>query len=106
MYAIIEDGSRQFKVSEGDLLRIDLIDVDDETKTVEFDRVLLAADGDKITVGTPVIEGAKVAAEITKDILGGKKVSPVAVSSKNHGTGADLPSCCHRVVDDSRRTGS
>ncbi len=74
MYAIIEDGGRQFKVSEGDLLRIDLIDVDDETKTVEFNRVLLLADGENITVGTPVVEGAKVAAEITNERVAGKKV--------------------------------
>ena len=74
MYAIIEDGGRQFKVSEGDLLRIDLIDVDDEAKTIEFDRVLLLADGDKITVGTPVVDGAKVVGEVTKDRVSGKKV--------------------------------
>lgn len=74
MYAIIEESGRQFKVSEGDLLRIDLIDVDDESRTVEFDRVLLVADGDKVTVGTPVVEGAKVSAEVTKDRVGGKKV--------------------------------
>ena len=74
MYAIIEDGGRQFKVSEGDLLRIDLIDVSDETKTVEFDRVLLVADGEKITVGTPVVDGAKVVGEVTKDRVGGEKV--------------------------------
>ncbi len=74
MYAIIEDGGRQFKVSEGDLLRIDLIDVDDETKTVEFERVLLVADGDKITVGTPVVDGAKVVGEITNERLAGQKV--------------------------------
>ncbi len=74
MYAIIEDGGRQFKVSEGDLLRIDLIDVNDETKAVQFDRVLLLADGEKITVGTPVVDGAKVVGEITKERVGGKKV--------------------------------
>ncbi len=74
MYAIIEDGGRQFKVSEGDLLQIDLIDVTDETKTIEFDRVLLLADGENITVGTPVVEGAKVVGEITNERVGGKKV--------------------------------
>ncbi len=74
MYAIIEDGGRQFKVSEGDLLRIDLIEVGDETETVEFDRVLLVSDGEKITVGTPVVEGAKVSADILKPRVSGKKV--------------------------------
>ena len=77
VYAIIEDSGKQYKVSEGDVLRIDLVDPDAlaaSDKPMEFDRILLVADGEKVTVGTPLVEGAKVIAEVVHDKVAGEKV--------------------------------
>ena len=62
MYAIIKTGGKQYKVSEGDLVRVEKLpyEVGD---TVEFDEVLLVA-GDEVKVGSPVIENAKVTATV------------------------------------------
>jgi len=62
MYAVIEQGSKQYKVAEGDSLNIDLTDVASDAKTIELDRVLLVSDDDGVKIGTPYIEGAKVVA--------------------------------------------
>ncbi|HJX12137.1 MAG TPA: 50S ribosomal protein L21 [Dehalococcoidales bacterium] len=61
IYAIIETGGKQYKVTEGQTLDVELLETT-EGVPVELDRVLLIADGDKVTVGQPVIEGAKVLA--------------------------------------------
>ena len=60
-YAIIETGGKQYKVSPGQILDVERIEVA-EGKPVELDRVLLIADGDKVTTGKPIVEGAKVLA--------------------------------------------
>ncbi|WP_020410274.1 50S ribosomal protein L21 [Hahella ganghwensis] len=63
MYAVIVSGGKQHRVREGE--RIKLEKIEQETgATVEFDKVLLVADGDDVKVGAPVVEGAKVSAEI------------------------------------------
>jgi len=74
VYAIIEDSGRQFRVSEGDVLNVDLRDLADDAKTLEFDRVLLVSKDDKVKVGTPLVKGAKVQAEIVKAEAKGPKV--------------------------------
>jgi large subunit ribosomal protein L21 len=62
MYAVIEQGSKQYKVAEGDCLNIDLVDVKADAKKIELDKVLLVNDGKNIKVGTPFLKGAKVIA--------------------------------------------
>ena len=62
MYAVIEQGSKQYKVSEGDYLNIELTDVSPDAKTIELDKILFIRDGEKIKVGNPYLEGAKVIA--------------------------------------------
>ncbi len=62
MYAIIEQGSKQYKVAEGDLLDIELTEVSPDAATIELDKVLFVSDGSNIRIGTPYIEGAKVIA--------------------------------------------
>ncbi len=61
IYAIIESGGKQYKVSPGQVIDVDRLDVA-EGNTVELDKVLLIADDDKVTVGTPTVDGAKVIA--------------------------------------------
>lgn len=62
MYAVIEQGSKQYKVAEGDCLEIDLTDISPNAKTIEMDKVLLINDGKKIKIGNPFLKGAKVTA--------------------------------------------
>ncbi len=63
MYAVIVSGGKQHRVVEGETLKLEKI----ETETggaVEFDRVLMIVDGDTVQIGAPVVEGAKVTAEV------------------------------------------
>ena len=71
MHAIIETGGKQYKVAEGDTLFIEKLPVE-AGEAVTFDKVLAVIDGDKITVGTPVVEGAKVDASVVKNGKGKK----------------------------------
>ena len=64
MYAIIETGGRQFKVSEGDVIRTDLVGAEPGSRVV-FDRVVLAGN-DQLVVGTPLIDGAKVTGSVVR----------------------------------------
>ena len=73
MHAIIETGGKQFKVTEGDTLFIEKLPVE-AGETVTFDKVLAVIDGDKITVGTPVVAGAKVDASVVKNGKGKKVI--------------------------------
>ncbi len=61
MYAVIETGGKQYKVSEGDVLKIEKID---NKKSVTFNHVLMTSDGKKASFGTPFISSAKVSAEV------------------------------------------
>ncbi|MFC1902682.1 50S ribosomal protein L21 [Chloroflexota bacterium] len=72
IYAIIETGGKQYKVSPGQIIDVERLDVA-EGKTVELERVLLIADGDKVTAGSPTVDGAKVVAT-SKGEGKGKKV--------------------------------
>ena len=73
MYAVIKTGGKQYKVEKGATLRVEKLDVE-TGKSVVFEEVLLVADGDKITVGTPVVAGAKVSAEILGQEKGEKLI--------------------------------
>jgi len=59
IYAIIETGGKQYKVTPGEIIDVERLDVT-EGNTVELDKVLLIAEGDKVTVGKPTVDGAKV----------------------------------------------
>jgi len=74
VYAIIEDSGQQFRLCEGDVLDIDLRDLPEDATEVEFDRVLLVSGEGEVKVGTPLVEGAKVTAEIVDDQAKGPKV--------------------------------
>jgi len=81
MYAVIEQGGKQYKVAEGDSLNIELTKVEAEAATIELDKVLFASDGKDVKIGTPYIEGAKVTAsfETTAEeaVVKGKKLYPM-----------------------------
>jgi large subunit ribosomal protein L21 len=64
MYAIFEDGSRQYRVSVGDLVRIDHREAE-VGSSVELGNVLLVAGGADLLVGQPLVAGARVVAEVT-----------------------------------------
>jgi len=63
MYAVIVSGGKQHRVKEGETLKLEKLEVE-TGGTVDFDRVLLVADGDDVKVGAPVVEGAKVTGEV------------------------------------------
>ena len=62
MYAVIESGGKQHRVTEGETLKLEKIEVP-TGETVEFDKVLMVG-GDNIRIGTPLVEGGKVTAEV------------------------------------------
>lgn len=64
MYAVIEDSGQQFRVSEGDVLDVDLRELPENATEVQFDRVLLVSGDGNVKIGTPLVDGAKVVAEI------------------------------------------
>jgi large subunit ribosomal protein L21 len=63
MYAVFEDGSRQYRVSEGDVVRLDYRDADIGTR-LEFDRVLLYQDEGDLRIGQPILDGVRVIGEV------------------------------------------
>ena len=74
MYAVIQDSGQQFRVSEGDILDVDLREVDEQGEHVKFDQVLLVRTDDDIKIGTPLVSGAKVIGEVVNPVEKGPKV--------------------------------
>ena len=72
MYAIIESGGKQYKVTKGEILNVDKLDKK-IGETMELDKVLLISDNDKVMVGNPVVKNARVVLEVVK-LTKGKKV--------------------------------
>ncbi len=66
MYAIIETGGKQYKVSSGDVLFIEKLEADAET-TVTFDKVVAVSNDETLSVGAPYVEGASVEAKVLKN---------------------------------------
>ena len=88
MYAVIEQGSKQYKVAEGDCLNIDLTDVAPDAKTIELDKVLFVSDGENVKVGTPYLKGAKVIASFKTNaedaVIKGKKLYPTHLRKRKN----------------------
>ena len=63
MYAVIESGGKQHKVIEGEVLRLEKLDAA-AGESIQFDKVLMLADGDNLTLGAPYVEGGSVTAEV------------------------------------------
>ena len=73
MYAIIETGGKQYKVSAGDTIFIEKLNVEADSEVV-FDKVIAIGTDDSIKVGTPYVEGATVSAKAIKNGKGKKIV--------------------------------
>lgn len=66
MYAVIETGGKQYRVTEGEIVPVDRIEQAKESK-VSFDKVLLIADGANVTLGQPYVQGAKVSGTLVDE---------------------------------------
>lgn len=73
MFAVIKTGGKQYRVSPGMKLKIEKLAAKD-TGAVDFDNVLLVADGGKVEIGKPLVKGAKVSAKIIKQARERKKI--------------------------------
>ena len=73
MYAIIETGGKQYRVQEGDALYIEKLEVA-AGETVEFDKVLAVSNEDGLTIGSPIVANAKVAASVIENGKGPKVI--------------------------------
>ena len=74
MYAIVETGSKQYKVSEGDVLAVELLD-SKKTKEVKLGNVLFVSDKKEVKIGSPYIKGASVLCDIVEEKQGPKVIS-------------------------------
>ena len=80
MIAIIEQGSKQFKVSVGSIVDIDL--VENPPESISFDKVLLVSDESGITIGKPYVESAVVQAEVLEPLHKDEKVTVFKFKTK------------------------
>ena len=71
MYAVIHTGGKQYRVKEGEVLKVEKLDIN-EGETLEFDKVLMVGEGADVKVGSPYIEGGKVSAEVVANGRGAK----------------------------------
>jgi large subunit ribosomal protein L21 len=81
MYAIIEQGGKQYKLTEGDVVDIELTDVPQNAKSIDLDKVLFVSDGKKAKIGRPYLPGAKVVAKFAGSpddaVVKGPKLYPM-----------------------------
>ncbi len=71
-FSVIETGGKQYIVSAGDTLQVELLGEHKEGDAIEFDKVLMSDDGKAAKVGTPYLDGAKVKATFIKEVKGPK----------------------------------
>jgi len=74
MYAVIETGGKQYRVEVGTELEVELLDAS-AGDAITLDRVLLVADGDEASIGTPLVSGASVSAQVVRQDRGPKLIS-------------------------------
>ncbi|SHM16271.1 50S ribosomal protein L21 [Vreelandella subglaciescola] len=82
MYAVIKSGGKQYRVQEGQTLKLEKLELP-TGETIEFDEVLMVADGDDVKIGAPLVDGAKVAAEIV-DHGRGDKITIIKFRRRKH----------------------
>ncbi len=82
MYAVFQSGGKQHRVAEGQTIRLEKLDVETGS-TIEFDQVLLVANGDDVKVGAPLVAGGKVSAEVVSHGRG-EKIKIVKFKRRKH----------------------
>jgi large subunit ribosomal protein L21 len=82
MYAVIKTGGKQYRVSEGDTLRVEKLD-GSAGETIEFDQVLAVGEGADLKIGTPFVKGGKVTATV-KQQGRAKKVEIIKFRRRKH----------------------
>jgi len=82
MYAVIKTGGQQYKVAEGDVLRVEKLSAEEGTE-VDFNEVLMVSDGNDLKVGAPFLQGSKVSATVEKQERG-KKISIIKFRRRKH----------------------
>lgn len=82
-FAVIETGGKQYTVSVGDIVEVELLGKFNEGDKVVFDKVLLSDDGTSATIGTPYIDGAKVTAKYL-GLKKGKKITIIRYKAKSN----------------------
>ena len=82
MQAVISTGGKQYKVQEGDTLRVEKLLVE-EGGSLDFDQVLMVTDGDDVKIGTPFVTGAKVTAKV-KSHGRGEKIEILKFKRRKH----------------------
>lgn len=82
-FAVIETGGKQYVVSVGDVIQVELLGEHKEGDKIEFDKVLLSDDGKDATIGTPYIKGAKVKGSYV-GLKKGKKISILRYKAKSN----------------------
>ena len=82
MYAVIQTGGKQYRVSEGQKLKVEKLDAA-EGDSVEIDKVLMVVDGENVNLGKPYVDGGKVTATVTA-IGRGKKVKIIKFRRRKH----------------------
>ncbi len=82
MYAVIQTGGKQYRVAEGDTIKVEMLTAD-EGASVELDKVLMITNGDDVKVGTPYVDGGKVTATV-KSHGRGKKVKIIKFRRRKH----------------------
>ena len=82
MYAVIQTGGKQYRVSKGLKLKVEKLDAA-EGDSVELDKVLMVADGDDVKIGAPYLDGGKVTATVTSQGRG-KKVKIIKFKRRKH----------------------
>ena len=82
MYAVIESGGKQHRIVEGELLKVEKIEAETGS-IIDFDRVLMVGEGETIKVGTPIVKGATVSAEVMQHGRG-DKVTIIKFKRRKH----------------------
>ena len=71
MYAVIETGGKQYRVSEGDIIKVEKL-VADVGSDISFERILMLGEGEDVKVGTPLVDGARVTGRVVEQDRGKK----------------------------------
>ena len=82
MYAVIATGGKQYKVTEGETLKVEKL-IAEAGQSIDFEQVLIMADGDNVKIGKPYVEGAKVSAKVVSQGKG-KKVEIIKLKRRKH----------------------